>query len=41
MSLPLSCGANVVTVAWTVKDSKGDLLPWFIAGSPREVGLKS
>jgi hypothetical protein len=29
-----------VTVAWTVKDSKGDLLPRFIAGSPREVGRK-
>ena len=27
-------------VAWTVKDSKGELLPRFIAGSPREVGRK-
>ena len=26
--------------AWTVKDSKGELLPRFIAGSPREVGRK-
>ena len=40
MSLPVNCGARVVTVAWTVKNSKGDLLPRFIAGSPREVGLK-
>jgi hypothetical protein len=40
MSLPVSRGARVVTVAWTVKDSKGDLLPRFIAGSPREVGRK-
>ena len=24
-----------MTVAWTVKDSKGELLPRFIAGSPR------
>ena len=40
MSPPFSCGARVVTVAWTVKDSKGDLLPRFIAGSPREVGRK-
>jgi uncharacterized protein VirK/YbjX len=29
-----------VTVAWTVKDSKGELLPRFIAGSPREVARK-
>jgi len=29
-----------VPVAWTVKDSKGELLPGFIAGSPREVGRK-
>jgi hypothetical protein len=29
-----------MTVAWTVKDNKGDLLPRFIAGSPREVGRK-
>jgi hypothetical protein len=36
----MSFGARVVTVAWTVKDSKGDLLPRFIAGSPREVGPK-
>lgn len=27
-------------VAWTVKDSKGELLPGFIAGSPREAGRK-
>lgn len=27
-------------VAWTVKNSKGELLPAFIAGSPREVGRK-
>lgn len=27
-------------LAWTVKDSKGDLLPRFIGGSPREVGRK-
>jgi hypothetical protein len=40
MSLPVSCGARVVRVAWTVKDSKGDLLPRLIAGSPREVGRK-
>ena len=40
MCLPVSCGARVVTVAWTVKNSKGDLLPRFIAGSPREVGQK-
>ena len=29
-----------MTVAWTVMDNKGDLLPRFIAGSPREVGRK-
>jgi hypothetical protein len=29
-----------VPVAWTVKDSKGALLPGFIADSPREVGRK-
>ena|GEM_PF-3554969 len=29
-----------MTVAWTVKDSKGVLLPRFIAGSPRDVGRK-
>ena len=29
-----------MTVAWTVKDSKGELLPRFIAGSPREVARK-
>lgn len=40
MSLPVSYGARVVTLAWTVKNSKGDLLPRFIAGSPREVGRK-
>ena len=27
-------------VTWTVKDSDGELLPRFIAGSPREVGRK-
>ena len=27
-------------VAWTVKDSKGELVPGLIAGSPREVGRK-
>jgi hypothetical protein len=30
----------VVPVAWTVKDSKGQLLPHFVAGSRREVGRK-
>jgi hypothetical protein len=29
-----------VPLAWTVKDSKGDLLPRFIAGSPRDVARK-
>jgi hypothetical protein len=29
-----------VPVAWTVKDSKGELLPRFIAGTPREVARK-
>lgn len=29
-----------MTVAWTVKDSKGELLPGFVAGSRREVGRK-
>jgi hypothetical protein len=29
-----------MTIAWTVMDSNGDLLPRFIAGSPREVGRK-
>ena len=29
-----------MTVTWTVKDSKGDLLPRFIADSPRGVGRK-
>ena len=37
MSLGLECGAFAVTVAWTIQDSKGELLPRFIAGSPREV----
>ncbi len=27
-------------LAWTVKDSKGELLPSFIAGSPLEVARK-
>ena len=27
-------------VVWTVKDSKGELLPRFIAGTPREVARK-
>jgi len=29
-----------VPIAWTVKDSKGVLLPRFIAGTPREVARK-
>ena len=29
-----------MTVAWAVRDSKGDLLPRLIAGSPREVARK-
>jgi hypothetical protein len=29
-----------VPIAWTVKDSKGELLPGFIAGSRREVAQK-
>jgi hypothetical protein len=29
-----------MTVAWTVKDRKGELLPRFIGGSPREVARK-
>ena len=29
-----------MTVAWTVKDRKGELLSRFIAGSPREVARK-
>jgi hypothetical protein len=29
-----------VSAAWTVKDSKGDLLPSFVAHSAREVGRK-
>jgi hypothetical protein len=29
-----------VPLAWTVKDSKGDLLPRFIAGSPLDVARK-
>jgi hypothetical protein len=40
MSLGLECGAFAVTVAWTIQDSKGELLPRFIAGSPREVARK-
>jgi hypothetical protein len=40
MSLRLESGAFAVTVAWTIKDSKGELLPRFIAGSPREVAHK-
>jgi hypothetical protein len=40
MSLALSCGARVVTVAWTVKDSKRGSAPRFIAGSLRKVGRK-
>ena len=27
-------------VAWTVKDSKGEVVPGFSGGSPREVGRK-
>jgi hypothetical protein len=38
--LPVRSGAGVVTVTWTVKDSKGELLPGFVAGSRREVGRK-
>jgi hypothetical protein len=29
-----------VVLAWTAMDSNGELLPRFIAGSPREVGRK-
>jgi hypothetical protein len=29
-----------VVPVWTAKDSNGELLPRFIAGSPREVGRK-
>jgi hypothetical protein len=29
-----------VPLAWTVKDSKGELLPRFIADSPRDVARK-
>jgi len=29
-----------VPLAWTVKDSKGRLFPYFVADSPREVGRK-
>ena len=29
-----------MSTAWTVRDSKGELLPRFVAGSPREVGRK-
>src|SRR5262245_43189462 len=38
--LRVEYGAGIVPVAWTVKDSKGELVPGFIAGSPREVGRK-
>lgn len=34
------CGARAVPIVWTVRDSKGELLPRFIAGSPREVARK-
>jgi len=37
---PVTSAGRAVPVAWTVKDSKGELLPRFIAGSPREVGRK-
>ena len=33
-------GARAVPLAWTVKDSKGELLPRFIADSPRDVARK-
>ena len=33
-------GARAVPVAWTVKDSKGQLLPHYVAGSRLEVGRK-
>jgi hypothetical protein len=29
-----------VPLAWTVQDNKGELLPRFIAGSPRDVARK-
>jgi hypothetical protein len=35
-----SCDTTIPSDAWTVKDSKGDLLPRFIADSPRGVGRK-
>jgi hypothetical protein len=31
---------RAVPVSWTIKDGKGELLPLFIAGSPREVARK-
>jgi hypothetical protein len=31
---------RAVPVAWTIRDGKGELLPRFIAGSPREVARK-
>jgi len=37
---PNESGARAVPLAWTVKDSKGELLPHFSAGSPRDVGRK-
>jgi hypothetical protein len=40
MFVNVKLGARVVPVAWTVEDGNGDLLPRFIASSPREVGRK-
>jgi hypothetical protein len=37
---PNESGARAVPLAWTVKDSKGELLPHFSAGSPRDVARK-
>lgn len=37
---PNESGARAVALAWTVKDSKGELLADFIAGSPRDVARK-
>jgi hypothetical protein len=37
---PNESGARAVPLAWTVKDSKGELLPHFIAGSRRDVARK-
>lgn len=37
---PNESGARAVPLAWTVEDSKGELLPRFSAGSPRDVARK-